>query len=200
MVRLPGDESEEFLIGWFDIGSASESYSRVKRDKLDGFTDLWVAGHMLRTVRPRKRGTKLATLEKQRTRDIKPAVIQIVEIAKTALVVGFTAEEKLRVRARLISISRQLNSYFSSLADATLLSGPITGQPADQSDLRKVREAITSVPVFANTGVSIDNVAEVLSLTDGVIIGTHFKIDGDTWNAVDVDRVRRFMHKVEALR
>jgi len=72
---------------------------------------------------------------------------------------------------------------FSSLADAILVSGPITGPPADQSDLRKVREAITSVPVFANTGVSIDNVAEVLSLADGAIIGTHFKIDGNTWNA-----------------
>jgi uncharacterized protein len=33
-----------------------------------------------------------------------------------------------------------------------------------------------------------------------VIIGTHFKIDGNTWNAVDADRVQRFMHKVEALR
>jgi hypothetical protein len=72
---------------------------------------------------------------------------------------------------------------FSSVADAILVSGPITGPPADQSDLRKVREAITSVPVFANTGVSIDNVAEVLSLADGAIIGTHFKIDGNTWNA-----------------
>jgi hypothetical protein len=70
---------------------------------------------------------------------------------------------------------------FSSLADAILVSGPITGPPADQSDLRKVREAITSVPVFANTGV--DYVAEVLSLADGAIIGTHFKIDGNTWNA-----------------
>jgi len=75
---------------------------------------------------------------------------------------------------------------FSSLADAILVSGSIIGQPADQSDLRKVREAITTVPVFANIGVSIDNVAEVLSLADGVIIGTHLKIDGNTWNAVDV--------------
>jgi uncharacterized protein len=70
--------------------------------------------------------------------------------------------------------------------DAILVSGPITGQLAAQSDLRKAREAISSVPVFANTRVSIDNVTEVLSLDDGVIIGTHFKIDGNTWNAMDV--------------
>jgi predicted TIM-barrel enzyme len=32
------------------------------------------------------------------------------------------------------------------------------------------------------------------------VIGTHFKIDGNTWNPVDGARVRRFMDKVNALR
>ena len=56
------------------------------------------------------------------------------------------------------------------------------------------------MPVFANTGVNIENVAEVLKLASGVIIGTHFKVEGDTWNPVDGDRVRRFMDKVATLR
>ena len=54
---------------------------------------------------------------------------------------------------------RAKSAVFSSLADAILVSGPITGQPADASDLRKVCEAVRDVPVFANTGVTIDNVA-----------------------------------------
>ena len=45
------------------------------------------------------------------------------------------------------------------------------------------------VPVFANTGVNIANVADVLSIADGIVIGTHFKVDGNTWNAVDGSRV-----------
>jgi len=45
-----------------------------------------------------------------------------------------------------------------------------------------------------------DNVAEVLKLADGCIVGTYFKLDGNTWNAVDPARVRRFMDAVAALR
>lgn len=95
---------------------------------------------------------------------------------------------------------RARSAVFSSLADAILVSGPITGQPAEHSVLRKVAETVTDVPVFANTGVNIDNVADVLAVASGCVIGTHFKVDGDTWNAVDGDRVKRFMDKVESLR
>ncbi|MBT9385918.1 BtpA/SgcQ family protein [Pseudooceanicola sp. CBS1P-1] len=95
---------------------------------------------------------------------------------------------------------RAKSAVFSSVADAILVSGPITGQPADASDLRKVCEAVSDVPVFANTGVNIDNVADVLAVASGCVIGTHFKVDGDTWNKVDGDRVKRFMDKVATLR
>lgn len=95
---------------------------------------------------------------------------------------------------------RAKSAVFSSLADAVLVSGPLTGQPTDRSDLRKVADAVKGVPVFANTGVTIDNVKDVLSIADGVIIGTHLKVDGDTWKKVDRARVERFMAAVEKLR
>jgi len=95
---------------------------------------------------------------------------------------------------------RARSAVFSSLADAILVSGPITGEPVDRSDLRGVREAVQTVPVFANTGVNIDNVREIMGLADGVVIGTHFKVDGRTWNPVDGARVKRFMDAVAKLR
>jgi membrane complex biogenesis BtpA family protein len=95
---------------------------------------------------------------------------------------------------------RARSAVFSSLADAILVSGPLTGQPADQSHLRSVCEAVTDVPVFANTGVNIDNVRDILALASGVVIGTHFKVDGNTWNAVESGRVARFMDVVRSLR
>ena len=112
---------------------------------------------------------------------------------------NINAEFAYSLDARPIEL-RAKSAVFSSLADAILVSGPITGQPADQSDLRKVCETVTQVPVFANTGVTIDNVADVLAVADGVIIGTHFKVDGDTWNPVDAGRVKRFMDAVAKLR
>jgi uncharacterized protein len=95
---------------------------------------------------------------------------------------------------------RARSAVFSALADAILVSGPITGQATSQSDLRKVCEAVKDVPVYANTGVNLDNVADVLALADGCIVGTHFKVDGNTWNAVDPARVKRFMDRVATLR
>ena len=95
---------------------------------------------------------------------------------------------------------RARSAVFSSLADAVLVSGPLTGQPADASDLRKVAETVEGTPVFANTGVNIDNIGDVMAVASGCVIGTHFKKDGNTWNAVDPDRVRRFMDAVDSLR
>jgi len=96
--------------------------------------------------------------------------------------------------------ARAKSAVFSSLADVILVSGPMTGQPVDGSDLRRVKEAVGDTPVFANTGVNKDNVADILSVADGVIIGTHLKVDGDTWKPVDPERVKRFMEAVERAR
>lgn len=112
---------------------------------------------------------------------------------------NINAEFAHSLDARPIEL-RARSAVFSSLADAILVSGPITGQPANQTDLKRVCEAVNQVPVFANTGVNIDNVADVFAIASGVIIGTHFKVDGDTWNEVDRGRVERFMEKVETLR
>jgi uncharacterized protein len=91
---------------------------------------------------------------------------------------------------------RAKSAVFSSLADAILVSGPLTGHAVDNSDLKRVRDAIPGTPLFANTGVRVDNVRDIFAIADGCVIGTHFKIDGDTWNAVDGDRVKRFMDVV----
>ena len=95
---------------------------------------------------------------------------------------------------------RARSAVFSSLADAILVSGPLTGEAVDQSSLAKVRAALPDTPLFANTGVTLDNVADILRLADGVVIGTHLKRDGVTWNPVDGARVQRFMQAVAALR
>jgi uncharacterized protein len=95
---------------------------------------------------------------------------------------------------------RAKSAVFSSLADAILVSGPLTGEPVDRSNLTSVREAVRSVPVLANTGVTVDNVRDILAIADGVVIGTHFKVDGQTWNPVEAKRVKRFMDVVAKLR
>ena len=86
------------------------------------------------------------------------------------------------------------SAVFSSLADGILVSGPMTGESAELSHLQRVKAAVPdTTPVFANTGVRIENVKQILSAVDGVIVGTALKVDSITWNPVDPDRVKRFV-------
>jgi membrane complex biogenesis BtpA family protein len=112
---------------------------------------------------------------------------------------NINAEFSYSLDQRPIELRAQ-SAVFSSKADAILVSGPLTGQAVNQSDLRRVSETVKDRPVFANTGVNKDNVTDILSIASGVIVGTHFKIDGDTWSPVDAERVKRFMAVVESLR
>ncbi len=77
--------------------------------------------------------------------------------------------------------------------DAVLITGPVTGLPTSLEDLNAVKAAIPGTPVLASTGVTADTVNQTLHIADGVIVGTHLKRDGVTWNPVDPDRATAFM-------
>ena len=115
------------------------------------------------------------------------------------LLFNINAEFASPVGARSIEL-RAESAVFSSLADAVLVSGPMTGQPVDASELSRVKDAVGETPVLANTGCTAANIADILSVADGCIVGTHFKVGGDTWNPVDRDRVARFMEIVSRTR
>jgi membrane complex biogenesis BtpA family protein len=90
---------------------------------------------------------------------------------------------------------RARSAVFSSIPDAVLVSGTITGEAAAMSDLTAVKAVLPDTPVLANTGVKHDTVAEVLEVADGCIVGSSLKIDGDTWKPVDPERAADFMRR-----
>ncbi len=95
---------------------------------------------------------------------------------------------------------RARSAVFSSIPDAVLVSGQITGEAARMEDLEAVKRVLPSTPVLANTGVKHDTVAEVLRIADGCVVGSALKVGGDTWNAVDPDRAADFMARARAAR
>ena len=95
---------------------------------------------------------------------------------------------------------RARSAVFSSVPDAVLVSGAITGEAARMEDLEAVKRALPATPVLANTGVKHATVADVLAVADGCIVGSALKVDGHTWNAVDPDRAADFMARVRAVR
>ncbi len=95
---------------------------------------------------------------------------------------------------------RARSAVFSSIPDAVLVSGQITGEAAALSELEAVKAALPDTPVLANTGVKHDTVSEVLKVADGCVVGSSLKVDGDTWNPVDPERAAEFMRLARAAR
>jgi membrane complex biogenesis BtpA family protein len=95
---------------------------------------------------------------------------------------------------------RARSAVFSSIPDAVLVSGTITGEAAKMTDLEAVKRVLPTTPVLANTGVKHATIADVLRAADGCIVGSALKHDGDTWAAVDPDRATDFMARVRAAR
>ena len=95
---------------------------------------------------------------------------------------------------------RARSAVFSSIPDAILVSGAITGEAAAMTDLESVKKVLPTTPVLANTGVKHATIADVLKIADGCIVGSSLKIDGNTWKAVDPDRAKDFMDRARAAR
>lgn len=93
------------------------------------------------------------------------------------------------------------STMFYGEPDALLVAGLIAGHAADSQTISIVKSAIESkIPVFANTGVRLENVDVQLAAADGAIVGTTFKRDGYFYNEVDESRVKVFMDKVKGIR
>lgn len=92
------------------------------------------------------------------------------------------------------------STVFNNRPDALCVSGLTAGAMTDTQTLKRVKDTVPGTVVFANTGVRYENVEQQLSVADGAVVGTTFKIDGVFENHVDEARVKRFMDKVRSFR
>lgn len=92
------------------------------------------------------------------------------------------------------------STVFNNRPDVLCVSGLTAGSETDTQILGKVKQIVPSTPVFCNTGCREENIARQLSVADGAVVGTTFKIDGKFENLVDEKRVASFMKKVREFR
>jgi membrane complex biogenesis BtpA family protein len=119
-------------------------------------------------------------------------------ITDCALFANIAPEFSRSLAGRDVASRAMGAAYFGF--DALLISGPAAGVTFDLGDLKAARAAADGVPVIANTGVRESNIAETLAHADGVIVGTSLKVDGNTWNPVDPERVRRLVAAAAVVR
>jgi membrane complex biogenesis BtpA family protein len=116
--------------------------------------------------------------------------------------VSIFADSHVKHGAHAITGDRTIGELTRDLeffdADAVIATGQRTGDTATITELRTIAAA-TSLPVLVGSGVDEDNVADILSVADGVIIGSSLKRGGVWWEAVDQVKVKHFMRAVRKI-
>jgi len=77
-------------------------------------------------------------------------------------------------------------------ADAIIATGQRTGHAADLGYIRMIKQA-AGLPTLVGSGVTPENVNDILEIVDGVIVASSLKHGGVWWNAVDPARVTSFV-------
>lgn len=75
----------------------------------------------------------------------------------------------------------------------------MTGDAPELEKAQRAR-ALTTRPILMGSGITADNIAGFLQYADGAIVASSLKVDGVAENPVDVERVKRYMEAVGAVR
>ena len=98
------------------------------------------------------------------------------------------------------------STVFKAHPDGLCISANAAGQDVNERLMTEVKQALPNVPVLCNTGCRPDTIAKKLVCADAAVVGTYFKYGGCLENEklenmrVDIERVKKFMAAVKALR
>ena len=76
-------------------------------------------------------------------------------------------------------------------AEALVITGLLTGQSPKSEEVSLIKRLAGETPVLLGSGVNEKNATEFYSVADGAIVGSSIKYDGNVFNRVDEERVKR---------
>ncbi|HIK38578.1 MAG: BtpA/SgcQ family protein [Geminocystis sp.] len=85
------------------------------------------------------------------------------------------------------------------LADAVILSGWATGLPPSLEDLELAKEAAKDTPVLVGSGANWENIGQLLTIADGVIVASSLKRNGKIEEPIDPIRVAQFVEAANSI-
>lgn len=90
--------------------------------------------------------------------------------------------------------------FFKS--DGIILTGKSTGDATDLNDVKLIaaNRGKLNMPLIIGSGVTRENVKDYVGITDALILGSYFKVDGYWENELDSERIRDFMEYFNQLK
>lgn len=89
--------------------------------------------------------------------------------------------------------------FFKS--DGIILTGKSTGDVTDLNEVKLISEnrGKLKMPIIIGSGVTRENVKDYVEISDALILGSYFKVDGYWENELDSERIRSFMEHLNEL-
>lgn len=88
-----------------------------------------------------------------------------------------------------------LDAAERGMADCIIVTGARTGRPPSAAELREAREALAGgtrqVPLLVGSGAEPDNLADLMELSDGVIVGSYMRKGGVAGAELDMHRTTK---------
>jgi membrane complex biogenesis BtpA family protein len=132
---------------------------------------------------------------------IQPCSAQITRYRKAldAESVALWADVQTKYTTNFLSQSLMQSALDAEAAgaDALIVTGAATGQATPLEAIAEAKQAV-SIPVIAGSGTTIENVADVLTVADGAIVGSALKEGGHASNRVSPDAAKAFMRAARA--
>lgn len=97
-----------------------------------------------------------------------------------------------------VSIAETAQAAEFFLSDGLIITGSQTGKAIVEGELAAVRQAV-SLPILAGSGVTPQNLPVLWPHTDGFIVGSYLKKDGNWRNPPDPDRVQALVTQRQSL-
>lgn len=104
---------------------------------------------------------------------------------------ALTADPNLRDTAKAAD-------FFNT--DGIVITNNTPEQPVSHKDMQDVLSGQLKVPLLIGSGITKDNITQYYHDVQAVIVGSHFKIDGDWRNEISNYQVENFMHRICNLR
>ena len=76
-----------------------------------------------------------------------------------------------------------------------LVGGPRAGVAPNEAEFIKIHDHFPEFPLILGSGSNKDNIRNLLSNCDGVIVGTTIKKDGYLYNEVDPKRAEEYIRE-----
>lgn len=124
------------------------------------------------------------TLRERRALGLETVLVADVHVKHAVPPPGSSLEEAAR------------DARHRGLADVLVVSGVRTGEPTSGDEIERVRRAVPDAPVWVGSGVTPQNVRDLLRVADGAIVGSALQRDGVAGRGVDPERVRRLVEAV----